>query len=81
MLRDQGLVDPILGAGTKKGYVFEVQAGAVGTWLAVARPAVPETTGLRYFAITPGGLVHYRLEPFALNATGEPPPDAKLVGK
>lgn len=56
------LVDGVLGSGTKQGYLFQVEyvdATSEFLWYAVANPAVPTTTGDRYFATNQAGVVFY----------------------
>jgi len=83
------LIDGVLGSGMKHGYQFDVQASPQTSeflWMAVANPAVPETTGSRYFMTNHAGVVFYRMDrPFVIDPVGnpafEPPPDAIPVGR
>jgi hypothetical protein len=57
------LVDAVLGAGSKQGYVFVCQPvtrpGSEFLWFAVANPTEPGSTGTRYFATNQGGVIYY----------------------
>lgn len=58
----QQLVDGVLGSGTKQGYLFQCNYGTQTSeflWFAVANPAVPTTTGDRYFCTNQAGVVFY----------------------
>jgi hypothetical protein len=59
-LRDEGLVDIELGAGTKRGYAFAIDLDeeAGETILIGARPVDPGETGDAYFCIDESGTVH-----------------------
>ncbi|MCO5167445.1 MAG: hypothetical protein M9894_13950 [Planctomycetes bacterium] len=55
------LVDPVLGAGVKQGYVYRVLRSATEPeyrWIAAAEPLVPDAT--RAFVINHTGAIHYR---------------------
>ncbi|MBI3722694.1 prepilin-type N-terminal cleavage/methylation domain-containing protein [bacterium] len=61
-LSNCGLVDSVLGSGTKQGYIF--QAAYSGTtseflWFGTANPALPGTTGDRYFEANTAGVLYY----------------------
>ncbi|MBI3725460.1 prepilin-type N-terminal cleavage/methylation domain-containing protein [bacterium] len=61
-LSNTGLIDSVLGSGTKQGYLF--QAGYSFTtseflWFAVANPALPGSTGDRYFEVATAGVIYY----------------------
>jgi prepilin-type N-terminal cleavage/methylation domain-containing protein len=61
-LADYKLVDQVLGSGTKQGYLFLTSYSAASSeylWYGVANPALPTTSGDRYFAINGRGLIHY----------------------
>jgi prepilin-type N-terminal cleavage/methylation domain-containing protein len=81
-----GLIDAVLGSGTKNGYLF---AGTYGVstsefiWFATARPALPGTTGDRYFCVNQEGVIFYtNFQPFALNsATCARPSGVQPVGR
>ena len=56
------LVDGVLGSGTKQGYLFFAHASASTSeflWFATAQPAVPTTTGDRYFETNQAGPIYY----------------------
>ena len=56
------LIDSLLGSGTKQGYEFSVSYSASTSsflWYAVANPALPLTTGNRYFACNNEAVVYY----------------------
>ncbi len=57
-----GLIDQALGSGTKSGYLYECTYGSSTSefiWFATARPALPTTTGDRYFVANHEGVVYY----------------------
>jgi len=61
-LSQQDLIDTVLGSGTKQGYLFQVSpSSSTGEflWFAVANPAVPTTTGDRYFCANHEGVTYY----------------------
>lgn len=69
----------------RQGYDFTV-AAPIGTedasWIAVATPLVPGTTGDRYFRADPDGVIYYRVKaPFAVDPGGPVPSDARRVGE
>lgn len=70
--RPSGLIDSVLGSGTKQGYIFETTYGASTSefiWFATARPAIPGTTGERYFCTNHEGKIFYTAsQPFGLNS-------------
>jgi hypothetical protein len=81
-----GLVDSVLASGTKQGYLFEAKASVATSeflWFATARPAVPGTTGERYFCTNQSGVIFYRLTaPFPMNDDDcQIPKDALPVGR
>ena len=56
-LSQAGLIDNVLGAGTKSGYRFVVTGDEEG-WQATATP-ISESTGTRNFFIDPEGVVRF----------------------
>jgi competence protein ComGC len=61
-LKNTGLVDPVVGSGTKAGYVFEVSYSlSTSEWLffGTANPALAQQSGDRYFATNHGGGIFY----------------------
>ena len=89
-LSDVMLVDGILGTGTKQGYFFQCQPSTTTSeflWMATADPAMPMTTGNRWFAVNQAGIVYYSdLAPIDLDTTTcelPPPgrPDVRPVGR
>jgi type IV pilus assembly protein PilA len=61
-LSNTQLVDPVLGSGTKSGYLFQVTySTSTSEWLffGMANPALPQQSGDRYFATNHGGGVFY----------------------
>lgn len=61
-LSNTGLVDGVLGSGTKQGYVFQCAPSATNPeflWFAVANPVQPTASGDLYFAINMRGAVYY----------------------
>jgi hypothetical protein len=81
-----GLIDPILASGTKRGYLFRAGYGVSTSeflWFAVAEPAVPGTTGDRYFATNHEGAIFYTTSgpiPFNLSDCTMPP-GMQVVGR
>ncbi|HBP17193.1 MAG TPA: hypothetical protein DEA08_05270, partial [Planctomycetes bacterium] len=67
----------------KQGYRFECKpTTALDGWWATAVPAVPGTTGDRYFATNQLGVIYYALAPIPVDpATGQPPEGTLLVGQ
>jgi type II secretory pathway pseudopilin PulG len=64
-LSQVGYVDPVLGGGMKQGYEFQVEVNPKNPefeWWAIARPAVPGTTGDRYFYADQTGIIYYSLQ-------------------
>ena len=56
------LIDSILGGGTKQGYLFRSGYSTTTSeflWFGVANPAVPTTTGDRYFETNQAGVIYY----------------------
>ncbi len=61
-LSSTGLIDQILGSGTKQGYFFGTNASTSTSeflWHGTANCAVPGTTGDRYFATNHEGVIFY----------------------
>ena len=61
-LSTTNLIDSVLGSGTKQGYTFVVEASTATAdflWAGVANPAVPGTTGDRYFWTNHEGVTYY----------------------
>jgi hypothetical protein len=64
-LGESSLVDPVLAAGIKQGFSFEVAPSAsepLTKWMAVANPMVPGSTGNRYFVTNHEGVIFYTSE-------------------
>jgi hypothetical protein len=84
-LGDTMLIDFVLASGTKQGYIFEASASQSTPeflHMATARPALPGTTGDRYFAINHEGVIFYSATtPFTLNDACEIPPGVNPVGR
>jgi len=84
-LSDVSLIDGVLGSGTKQGYVFTCEPHPETPeflWTATASPAVPGTTGDRYFGATQSGVIYYSTTgPVQFDAEGEPLGDAAPVGR
>lgn len=73
-LSQAGLVDEVVSAGTKHGYVIEVGVSSTAPetlWFAVANPVVPGSTGDRYFAMNHAGVVFYTDRARVLLNTGD----------
>jgi type IV pilus assembly protein PilA len=56
------LIDSILAAGTKQGYVFSITAATRFTWSATATPAARGTSGERYFFIDESGVIRFSFD-------------------
>ena len=57
-----GLIDSVLGSGTKQGYLFQATYGATTSeflWMSIATPALPGTTGDRYFCNNHEGVTYF----------------------
>jgi hypothetical protein len=79
------LIDPLLGSGTKDGYVFETHNGPAVEfqWFATADPLEPGRSGLRFFYIDQSGVIYYSLDgpiqgPVDFNKM---PPGVKVLGQ
>lgn len=72
-LAREGLVDPELGSGTKRGYVFQAAPSVTTSeflWFAVANPEVPGDTGDRCLETNTSGVIfHTSAGPFRMNTT------------
>ena len=83
-LSETTLIDGILGSGTKQGYLFTCQPVATTPeflWTATATPAVPGTTGVRYFGTNHTGVIYVsRTAPVRFDAEGEVLGDAVPLG-
>ncbi len=56
------LIDPVLGSGTKAGYIFQASYSFTTSewlWFGVANPALAQQTADRYFCTNQGGNVFY----------------------
>ncbi len=56
------LIDVVLGAGTKSGYLFQATYGFATSeflWFGIANPALAQQTGDRYFATNQAGVIFY----------------------
>ena len=83
-LRAAGLVDSVLGSGTKQGYVFEVRVGKdPGTqWAALASPLEPGESGERHLVANHEGVTYSSAEgPFRVDASCEIAAGATRIGK
>jgi len=61
-LNNTQLVDPVIGSGTKQGYIFQVTYSFLSSeylWFGVANPVVPQLSGERYFCMNPAGEIFY----------------------
>ena len=81
-----GLIDRVLGSGTKQGYLFAATYGATTSefiWFCVATPALPGTTGDRYFGTNHEGVTYYTSQgAFTLNGVNcQMPPNVQPVGR
>ena len=84
-LADHGVVDDVLGSGTRQGYQFVAlpsQKEPEFLWVATATPAVPGTTGDRYFMTNHSGVIYFALDrPFAADPDAPLPEGALAVGR
>src|SRR4051795_5849164 len=61
-LNGTGLIDSVLGSGTKQGYIFQACYGFSTSeflWFCLANPAIAGTTGDRYFDTNQAGVIFY----------------------
>jgi prepilin-type N-terminal cleavage/methylation domain-containing protein len=61
-LNTTGLIDSVLGSGTKQGYIFQCTYGFSTSeflWFCLANPAICGTTGDRYFDTNQAGVIFY----------------------
>jgi type IV pilus assembly protein PilA len=61
-LNTAGLIDSVLGGGTKSGYLFASTASTGVDFLATAVPQTVGTTGVRGFCITSENVVRYNTD-------------------
>ncbi|MBI3724892.1 hypothetical protein HY251_13190 [bacterium] len=89
-LGETGLVDTVLAGGVKQGYFFTCQPGTdpEKVFWAMARPALPGTTGSRVFYTNQDGFVFYiqvgrdaKDVPVPDPTTGAPPEGAVRLGQ
>ena len=68
-----GLIDAVLGSGSKQGYLFTAEYSATTSeflWHCIATPSVPGTTGDRYFVTNHQGVTYFTTStPFIINST------------
>jgi hypothetical protein len=56
------LIDPVLGGGTKQGYIFSITRSGddpENRWSATARPLAPGDSGIRYFHVDETGIIRF----------------------
>jgi prepilin-type N-terminal cleavage/methylation domain-containing protein len=61
-LNNTDLIDPVLGAGTKAGYIFQAAYSYTTSewmWFCVANPLLPQQSADRYFSTNQGGAIFY----------------------
>jgi len=61
-LNNTKLIDSVFGSGTKQGYLFQAAYSTPTSeflWFAVGNPALPGSTGDRYFEINTAGVIYY----------------------
>jgi type IV pilus assembly protein PilA len=63
------LVDAVLAAGTKQGYVFQIVQGDRYSWSATANPAAPGKSGDRYFFVDESGALRYNTSSVATSTS------------
>jgi hypothetical protein len=84
-LHAAGLIDDVLGSGTKMGYTFRVWHAPKTPeflWMATANPIEPGKTGDRYFVVNQEGVIHYTTAaPFGYRADCTIPEGARPVGR
>ncbi|MBL4847519.1 MAG: hypothetical protein JKY65_18530 [Planctomycetes bacterium] len=79
-----GYIDSVLAGGVKQGYEFQASIGANPEfeWWASAFPAVPGTTGSRYFYTNHSGQIWYSTTEFSLPVDlNAPPPGFLPLGR
>jgi prepilin-type N-terminal cleavage/methylation domain-containing protein len=67
-----GYIDDNLASGTKSGYDF-FYAGGAATWVCLANPRFPGTSGTRYFWVNERGVIRFSDTPVA--GSSDPPLD------
>lgn len=85
-LSQANIVDPVLGGGVKQGYMFDVTVSPDKPefeWWAIARPAVPGTTGDRYFYTNQTGVIWFSVDDIedAQIDTTAPPLGVQVLGR
>lgn len=68
-LSNTGLIDAVLGSGTKNGYLFEASYSPTTSeflWCGTASPQEPGKTGKRYFYINMAGVIFWSNDPIVL---------------
>jgi len=61
-LSTAGVLDAILGTGSKQGYRFQAGPSTITSenlWFALANPAIPGSTGDRYFMTNHTGVIYF----------------------
>jgi len=61
-LSNTGLIDAVLGSGTKQGYFFRANYSISTSeflWFGIGNPVIPKTTGDRYFEVNMNGVIWY----------------------
>ena len=58
-LQTAGLIDGVLGAGTKQGYLYAIGAADQFTWSCNANPQSPGKSGDRYFFCDESGVIRF----------------------
>lgn len=59
------VVDPVLGSGTRGGYLYQIEYGVASSefiWFGVANPIIPGSTGDLYFCVNQRGVIFYTFE-------------------
>lgn len=72
-LSTEGVVDVVIGTGTRQGYLFRVEYSATTSdflWYGTCNPALPRSSGDLYFCVNQRGVIFYTFEnSLAMNNT------------
>ena len=70
LLKNAGLIDGVLGGGTKQGYLFTVATNSDQfTWSCTASPQSPGKSGDRYFFCDESGVIRFATTAAATSAS------------
>jgi len=58
-LNRRNLIDPVLGGGTKQGYLYTIVGADNFVWSSTASPVTPGKSGDRYFFVDESGVIRF----------------------